>query len=155
MALRAGAACCAPPAGAQAATQVLVVAGLGGETQFDERFAQWSQTRWRRLGTATGDRPRVVRLAGRGSARAMPSAASMQRIARSAEAGDQFVLVLVGHGSFDGSEYRLNMPGPDITGTELLALLDKIPAGVPQLVVNGTSTSGAVAEQLGARRIAW
>jgi len=133
-------------ASAQAATQVLVVAGIGGEAQYDERFAQWSQTMAGAAVTATGDKETVVRLAGEGATREAITR-ELTRIARSLAAGDQFMLMLVGHGSFDGNEYRLNIPGPDITGTELLGLLDKLPAGVPQLIVNGTSTSGAIADK--------
>jgi hypothetical protein len=96
--------------------------------------------------TATGDKASVVRLSGEEGTRDAITR-EMNRIARSLNAGDQFMLMLVGHGSFDGSEYRLNLPGPDITGTELLGLLEKIPAGVPQLIVNGTSASGAIADK--------
>jgi hypothetical protein len=131
---------------AHAATQVLVIAGLGGEAQYEERFTQWSQTMAGAAVTATGDTQSVVRLAGEGATRDAITR-ELSRIARSLSAGDQFMLMLVGHGSFDGNEYRLNLPGPDITGAELLALLDKIPAGVPQLIVNGTSTSGAISEK--------
>ncbi len=133
-------------ASARAATQVLVVAGIGGEAQYEERFTQWSQTMAGAAVTATGDKDSVVRLAGEGATRDAITR-ELTRIARTVAAGDQFMLMLVGHGSFDGNEYRLNLPGPDITGAELLALLEKIPAGVPQLIVNGTSTSGAIADK--------
>ena len=46
--------------------------------------------------------------------------------------------MLIGHGTFDGTDYKFNLPGPDITGAELAALLDRIPA-TRQLVVNMTS----------------
>ncbi len=59
--------------------------------------------------------------------------------------GDRFVLVLLGHGSFDGTDYRFNIPGEDITGAGLRALLDRFPEGVTQLVVDATSASGAMA----------
>jgi hypothetical protein len=132
--------------GAQAATQVLVVAGLGGEPQYEERFTQWSQSMATAAVTATGNQDSVVRLAGEGATRDA-IARELARITRSVGAGDQFMLMLVGHGSFDGNEYRLNLPGPDMTGAELLALIEKIPAGVPQLIINGTSTSGAIADK--------
>lgn len=133
-------------ASSQAATQVLVVAGIGGEAQYEERFAQWSQTMAGAAVTVTGDKEAVVRLAGEGATREAITR-ELTRVARSVAAGDQFLLMLVGHGSFDGNEYRLNLPGPDMTGSELLALLERIPAGVPQLIVNGTSTSGAIADK--------
>jgi hypothetical protein len=149
LALTCAAACVAAllgAASAQAATQVLVVAGIGGEAQYEERFTQWSQTMAGAALTATGDKESVVRLAGEGATRDAITR-ELARVARSLAAGDQFMLLLVGHGSFDGNEYRLNLPGPDMTGSDLLALLDKLPAGVPQLVVNGTSTSGAIADK--------
>ena len=49
--------------------------------------------------------------------------------------------MLIGHGSYDGMDYKFNMPGPDLGGAELAALLDHIPA-TRQLVVNMTSSSG-------------
>lgn len=131
---------------AQAATQVLVISGLGGEAQYEERFTQWSQTMAGAAVTATGDKDSVVRLAGEGATREAITR-ELTRIARAVGPGDQFMLLVVGHGSFDGNDYRLNLPGPDMTGTELLTLIDRIPAGVPQLIVNGTSTSGAIADK--------
>jgi hypothetical protein len=129
--------------GASAATQVLVIAGLGGEAQYQERFTKWSETVAQASASATGDAAKVKRLSGNGARREQIQAA-LQEAARELGAGDQFVLVLLGHGSYDGSEYRFNIEGPDITGSELRALLDRVPA--QQLLVNTTSTSGAMAE---------
>ena len=60
---------------------------------------------------------------------------------------DALVLMLIGHGSYDGVEYKFNIPGPDISGAELAALLDRVPA-TRQLVVNMTSSSGGSIEFL-------
>ena len=43
------------------------------------------------------------------------------QVARDAKPDDAFVLMLIGHGSFDGYEYKINLPGPDISGVELAA----------------------------------
>ncbi|MET0282707.1 MAG: hypothetical protein ABW278_16490 [Steroidobacteraceae bacterium] len=128
-----------------AAMHVLVVAGIGGEPVYEERFAQWSEQVAQAAATATGDAARVQRLSGAEATRVKIEAA-LGDAARELRAGDQFVLLLLGHGSFDGNEYRLNIAGPDLTGAQIGALLDRIPAGVAQLVVNATSTSGAAAE---------
>src|SRR4029077_3988201 len=56
------------------------------------------------------------------------------------KADDSFVLVLIGHGTFDELNYKFNLPVPDISASELAGLLDKIPA--KQVVVNATSASG-------------
>jgi hypothetical protein len=134
------------PVIAQGATQALVVSGLGGEPAFDERFTDWSQRVAVASATATGDPALVHRLSGN-EARREAIEQRLKQAAGELKAGDQFVMVLLGHGSFDGTEYRLNIPGPDITGSQLLALLDRIPPAVTQLVVVATSTSGAVAER--------
>ena len=62
-------------------------------------------------------------------------------MARDAKPNDAFVLMLIGHGSFDGYDYKINLPGPDLSGVELGALLDRIGC-TRQLVVNMTSASG-------------
>src|SRR5690606_30495201 len=130
---------------AQAATRVVVVAGMGGEPQYEERFGKWSEQVAQASATATGDPGQVQRLAGK-NARREHIQAALKKAAEELKAGDQLVLVLIGHGSYDGSEYRFNIEGPDITGSELAAMLDRIPA--QQLVVNATSSSGALAEKL-------
>ena len=53
---------------------------------------------------------------------------------------DQVVITLIGHGTFDDREYKLALPGPDISATDLGLLLDKIPAR--QLIVDMTTSSG-------------
>ena len=40
----------------------------------------------------------------------------MAAVARDAKAEDDFVLMLIGHGSFDGVEYKFNLVGPDVIG---------------------------------------
>src|SRR5581483_3514969 len=67
--------------------------------------------------------------------------ARFAEIDKQAKPADALVLMLIGHGSFDGTDYKFNIPGPDITGAELASLLDRIPA-TRQLVVNMTSSSG-------------
>jgi hypothetical protein len=60
---------------------------------------------------------------------------------------DVVQLFLIGHGTFDEFDYRLNIPGPDITSAQLRDLLDRIPAE-RQVVVNMTSSSGGSLKQL-------
>lgn len=58
---------------------------------------------------------------------------------------DQLYLYLIGHGSYDDEEYKFNIPGPDLTGTDIREALDRIPSRY-QVVVNTSSASGAAAE---------
>ena len=51
-----------------------------------------------------------------------------------------FVFIL-GHGSMEGDAYKLNLVGPDPTGTELASMFDDIPAQ-RSIVINTTNCSG-------------
>ncbi len=120
------------------ATYSVTVAGLGGEAGYEQRFVAWARDLARLApsetltgAVATRDRLREV----------------LQRIAREATADDDFILTLIGHGTWDGVDYRFNLPGPDITAAELAGLLTAVKAG-RQLVVNTTSASGASIEPL-------
>lgn len=123
-----------------ATTYYVTVAGLGGDPDYDQRFAGWA-----------GDLDKVLRQAGgdidvetlQGSeATSQHLQAVLNDVARKAAPGDAVALMLIGHGSYDGYQYKVNLPGPDITAAELAALLDRVPAR-RQLVANLTSASGA------------
>jgi len=73
--------------------------------------------------------------------------ARFTEIAKQAKPADALVVMLIGHGTFDGVDYKFNLPGPDITGAELAALFDRVPA-TRQLVVNMTSSSGGSVQAL-------
>jgi hypothetical protein len=138
--------CLAIATPAFSATYILTVAGLGGEPDYEQRFAALATDTDKILKTgAQGDRI-VETLKGADATRAKVEA-SLNRIASQAKPADAFVLMLIGHGTFDGAEYKFNLPGPDISATELAALLNKIPAG-RQLVVDMTSASGGAASAL-------
>nr|MDJ0906560.1 hypothetical protein [Woeseiaceae bacterium] len=49
------------------------------------------------------------------------------------------------HGSYDDYEYKFNLPGPDLTGEDIVAALDALPAGT-QVLINTSSASGAIVE---------
>jgi hypothetical protein len=130
---------------AQAAVRVLIVSGLGGEASYEERFQNQANAvaaAAARTGASAQD---VVVLSGE-QARRKNLDPELKKFAASVQADDQVVVVLIGHGSFDGEEYRFNLPGPDITGSEILRFLNSMPAS-QMLVVNATSSSGAVIDQ--------
>lgn len=60
---------------------------------------------------------------------------------------DSVFIFLEGHGSADGSTYKLNLVGPDPTGEDLASMFYSIPAQ-RFLVVNATNCSGASLEAL-------
>jgi hypothetical protein len=124
---------------ARASTYCVTVAGLGGEPDYEQRFTAAANDLDRILKASGGD-IHVVTLTGPGATRAHLEE-TLKQIASQSKPNDDFVLVLIGHGSFDGIEYKFNLVGPDISGTELAALCDRIPAK-RQLIVNTTSASG-------------
>src|SRR5258708_21768652 len=126
---------------ALASTFVLTVAGLGGEADYEQRFQMLANDTDKilRAGTA-GDRI-VETLKGADATRVKVEAA-ISKIAGQAKPADLFILMMIGHGTFD-TEYKFNLPGPDLSAAELNAMLNKVPTG-RQLVVDMTSASGAI-----------
>lgn len=127
------------PLALHASTFYVTVAGLGGEQDYEQRFTSQAQEIDKLLHGSSTD-AKVTTLYGPQATKANVQNALAQ-VAREAKPGDAFVLMLIGHGSFDGYDYKMNLPGPDISGVELASLLDRIPC-TRQLVVNMTSASG-------------
>jgi hypothetical protein len=121
-----------------AATFYVTVAGLGGEPDYEQRFSSLAQEIDKLL--RTGPDPKITTLSGAQATKTQIQSAFSQ-IAKEAKPTDALVLMLIGHGSFDGIEYKINLPGPDLSGVELASLLDRVSA-TRQLVVNMTSASG-------------
>jgi len=121
-----------------AAVYYIMVAGLGGEPDYEQRFT----ANVNELDKVYQDSAaaHVVALIGNDATRTKLTDA-LNHVARNAKPEDDLVLILIGHGSFDGEEYKFNLVGPDLSATELAVILDKIPAK-RQLVVNTTSSSG-------------
>jgi hypothetical protein len=123
---------------ARAATFYVTVAGLGGEPDYEQRFTANAMDLDKVFKSATG--AHVYTLTGKQSTKAKLTE-SIEQVARDAKPEDDFVLTLIGHGSFDGVEYKFNLVGPDVSATELAALCDKVLAK-RQLIVDTTSASG-------------
>ncbi|MBL8985738.1 MAG: hypothetical protein JNJ80_05690 [Gemmatimonadetes bacterium] len=143
-------------------SRLLVVTGLAGEPQYATQFSRigktvvdaarqrWglreSQVTWL-AETAASEAPV------RGRATRDAVLAALARIAGETGPDDVVVVVIAGHGSEQGNEPRLNLPGPDLTGTDLalaLAAFDKQMV----VVVNTASASGGFVKALaGPRRI--
>ena len=130
---------------ARAATYYVIVAGLGGEPDYEQRFAAAAKD-LDRIFKAAGPTAHVYTLAGR-QATATQLTETMSTIARDAKADDDFALILIGHGSFDGVEYKFNLVGPDVTAAQIAAVCDRI-AAKRQLVVDTTSASGGALQVL-------
>jgi hypothetical protein len=124
---------------ARAATYYVIVAGLGGEPDYEQRFKSAAQDLDRIL-KSSGSANHVYTLTG-SQATAAQMRETLNAVAEDAKADDDFALILIGHGSFDGLEYKFNLVGPDLTAGEIAALCDRI-AARRQLIVDTTSASG-------------
>ena len=118
-------------------TYYLTVAGLGGEQEYEQRFTGWASE----IDKILKGEPnaKITTLSGAQATRANIET-RLAEIAKQSRAEDSFVLMLIGHGTYDDNEYKFNVPGPDISATQLGALLDKIPAR--QAIIDMTSASG-------------
>ncbi len=128
------------------ATFFLTVAGLGGEPDYEQRFTLLANDTDKLL-KGGGGTDRVIETLKGADATKAKMTASLSKIASQAKAQDVLVLMMIGHGTFDGAEYKFNLVGPDISGTELAVALNRIPA-TRQLVVDMTSASGGITQAL-------
>lgn len=129
---------------AAATTYYVTVAGLGGEPDYEQRFTANAKDLDKAFRGVVG--AHVVTLTGT-QATAAQMRAALTDVAQHATPSDDFVLMLIGHGSFDDTEYKFNLVGPDLTATEIAVMCDHIPAK-RQLVVDTTSASGGAVSAL-------
>ena len=124
-----------------AANVTVVISGLGGGEEFTDKFDEYA--------TAIADEARRIAIAPtdvmllRGNAAKKDILTALFDAIATREDIDHFSAFFIGHGSFDGSTYKFNIPGPDITGEELATALNSIRSR-KQLVVASTSASGAL-----------
>lgn len=130
---------------ATAATFTVVVAGLGGEAAYEQKFREHAAAVVSAAEKAAGSTANVISLTG-DTARAENVRREFKALAGRMTASDTAMIVLIGHGTYDGETYRFNLPGPDLTDTELARLFDALPAR-DQLIVNATSASGGAIER--------
>jgi hypothetical protein len=132
-------------------THLLLVTGLGGEPRFSDAFAKQGAelytlagTQWRvadssRIWLAEDPSRDPNRIAGRSTKEAVGNAflALSKRVAP----GDLLVVILIGHGSGEGADSRVNLPGADPTAADYAAWLSGF-ARQTVVFVNAASASG-------------
>ncbi len=135
----------AAPAAAERAT-VLVIAGAPGEAEFAPDL-ELQREAWARvcaqadakhiaIGDSDTDRERVK--------------AALEAEAKTGPG--ELWLVLIGHGTFDGKEAKLNLRGPDLSATDLAEWLK--PNQRPLAIIDTTSSSAPFLARLaGPRRV--
>src|ERR1700735_4552324 len=94
---------------AQAAPYYVTVAGLGGEPDYEQRFTALAKDLDKIFKAAAND-AHVYTPTGSDSTKAHLTD-TLSQIAREAKPEDQFILIMIGHGSYDGEVYKFNLPG--------------------------------------------
>jgi hypothetical protein len=135
----------------------LIVSGATGGDEYAAQYSAWTDSFTRILtGRLKFDPARVTGL----SESQKPEAAATAENVRKAIASirqrmtreDLLLILLIGHGTFDGVDAKFNLVGPDMESAEWSALLQPLPGRV--VIVNSTAGSFPFIERLsGARRI--
>src|SRR5579872_4432119 len=126
------------PSSLRADVYYVTVAGLPGDTDYEQRY-NTAATDLDKLLKASGA-VHVFTLTGADSTRARFYDV-MAQVARDAKPDDDFVLTLIGHGTYDGVEYKFNLVGPDVTAANIARVCNAV-SSKRQLIVDTTSSSG-------------
>ena len=135
---------------------LLIVVGLAGDPEHGKTFHTWGAT----LAEASGrlgvpperlvylvDKPGAEMKGVTGVATRDEIGKAFEKFAKEAGPDDVVFVTLIGHGSFAGGSAKFNLPGPDISGADFNAMLQKLPT--KQVVfVNASSSSGPFVQDL-------
>src|SRR5438045_6812077 len=110
----------------------MIISGLGGEPKYTERFRALSAA-LALAATRFGLPDSNVVWLGEDSVSRAPSyrgqatranvERAIQRIAQRAGGGDQVAIILIGHGSGDGADSKISLPGPDVSASDFARML--------------------------------
>jgi hypothetical protein len=135
----------------------LIVSGANGEASYADQYGQWRQaTVTALLEKLAFNESNVMTLFDGGDANHTSTAAGVRRaidtLRAKMRADDVLLVLLIGHGSFDGTEAKFNLVGPDLSSVEWGALLKPLPGQI--VIVDTTAASFPFLEHLaGPRRI--
>jgi hypothetical protein len=133
----------------------LIVSGANGEDSYAPQYAEWRQGASVALIEKLGfDATHVVALFDGGDEEHVSTAAGVRRavdrLRARMKADDLLFVLLLGHGSFDGTEAKFNLVGPDLSSAQWAALLQPLPGTL--VVVDATAASFPFLEHLAAPR---
>jgi hypothetical protein len=133
-----------------------VVSGASGGAEYAARLGEWRQTISAALTARFGFQPgQIIELVDETARdRGTPATAENVRKVFTTLKGqvtknDLVLIVLLGHGTFDGQQAKFNLVGPDLTADDWAILLGAVPAQV--VVFNTTESSAPFLEALAAR----
>ncbi|MBI2816442.1 MAG: hypothetical protein HYX72_05855 [Acidobacteria bacterium] len=126
----------------------VVISGLGGDPEYEKLIQGWGKDLSSVLKKNAVAEDHVFWLAAKkeqgvnAESRLDEIVKTIDALAARLQPQDALQIFLIGHGSFDEYDYRLGLPGPDLTAGRLNELLSRIRAE-RQVIVNMTSSSGA------------
>ena len=142
----------APAAAAE--RYALVISGVSGGEKYAARQKKWREeiATFLTAGLAVPDANLVV-LDEEHDASSTPTAENIRRVLgdlrRRITGSDTLLLVLLGHGTYDGIDAKFNLVGPDLSAAEWKDALDGVAGRL--VIVNTTEASFPFLEQLSAR----
>jgi hypothetical protein len=133
----------------------LVISGAAGGDEYAAQYAAWTDGFARTLVEHLHyERSDVVVLSETDDRASAASAENVRRVLGSLRArmgrNDTLLVLLIGHGTFDGTDAKFNLVGPDLDAGEWGALLKPLAGTV--IVVNTTAGSFPFLERLGGPR---
>lgn len=128
-------------------TRALIISGVSGEPRLAQQFQRDANTLRDALTKRFGASAVVLTESSAPKSDKASITSALQTLAAASKAGEQVLVVLIGHASTQGGDARFNIPGPDITAPELASALNGL-KGRSVAVVIATSSSGAFAAPL-------
>ena len=135
----------------------LIVSGSSGGPPYAERYAAWADDLSRILRERMKLAPdHVAVLEEEGEPAKQSTAANVRRMVAGIRvrmaARDLLLVVLIGHGTFDGTDAKFNLVGPDMESAEWASLLAGLPGRL--VIVNAASAGFPFLQKLaGPRRV--
>jgi hypothetical protein len=123
---------------------VIIVVGAPGEAEFGSNFVQQASL-WQKACAQANLRQTTIGLnapTGTNDFEDLKQALLLEP----REGSDEFYIVLIGHGTFDGKEARFNLRGPDVSAAELAAWLQ--PIRRPLALIDTSSSSAPFLNKL-------
>jgi hypothetical protein len=128
---------------------LLIVVGLAGDPEQSELFRKWAAdlaAASERLGIA---REQIVQVGDERPATRDGIQKGFAALAQRASPDDLVMVVLFGHGTFDGRAAKFNLSGPDLAAAEFAPMLASMPSK-HVVFVNTASASGPFIDALSA-----
>jgi hypothetical protein len=139
------------PLAVRAQTHLVIISGLGGEKKYSESFTQLASALADVAGTRFGIPDAEIIWLGedsvskrphyRGQSTKVNIERAVTQLAGRVGAGDQVAIVLIGHGSGEGADTKISIPGPDLSARDFAQLLGRFTTQKIAFI-NMTSASG-------------